>query len=466
VLIDNANDQILRLPIGVGSAELFEDLLWVCDKKALRHWPADLEGLRCLANYLGVPEQVQHTLSTWHPTSLCARMEALDKVSPLWASLTVNPPEMLVDVDALAVLQFEPLQGRDSRWLFHKRAAAHPCHSSVLRPDPVQYALASLPEPVVQLLHKHDKLMLAGGSALFVASDCVEPGADYDLFLWGCSRSQAEAVKQDLLEMPGVHAVTESSAAVTVVWGEDETCVIQLITWLFDSPRHVLESFDVWPSQVGLGRFGDAHGKLQLRATMGWLQSMKHMTFWVDLGRWSDASVPRILKYYAKGFDVVIPGLNRSAFRSRNPINFPKQRGISNLFKVEAHVLQRLRMGSMARPSCMTGGAHHGHEQRRPTYPELHSSLRHLCGSTLRESAYAELIPTSVMCFVLQILHNAGHKWLHLTLPPQRKPLQQRQQQQQHSWRTAPKTGGLFPSSPYCDKAFDFHVLTGANDFV
>ncbi|WIA10873.1 hypothetical protein OEZ85_011039 [Tetradesmus obliquus] len=423
------------IPIGIGTASTMSELLWMCDHKRLQKWPTDLEAIRRLADYLGMPGAMQLLLSTWHPSSPCARAEALERLNPRWASVAIQPGNVdLIDVTTSQQLTYVPLQ-RDQQWLFHARDAAVPAFEQMLRPEPLQFAEESLPEPVLYLLRKHNRLLLAGGAALSVACDCVDDGADYDLFLWGSTPEEAELVKQDLLQAPGVSASTQTGAAITVIWGERDE-VIQLITWLYDTPEHILDSFDLAPCKVALGCFGGDGGALQLRARAAWIESMRHMTLWVDLGCWSEASVARILKYYAKGFDVVLPGLNRRAFQVLDPITFPHQRGISNLFKVEA--LANLRMQLTNGPLA------------RPGYADLHVLLRSYCSGVYKDSAYAEMIPSGIFARVVHSIIAAGMTWLGLgrpvVLPTTRRS--------GGTWQQAPARGCLFPASPRCCTAF------------
>jgi hypothetical protein len=71
------------------------------------------------------------------------------------------------------------------------------------------------------------------------------------------------------------------------------------------------------------------------------------MAFHVDIMYWSPASVARIMKYVAKGFECVVPGVRRSAFKTttanRSLCRFPPygsgKGGISELFDAEADVI-------------------------------------------------------------------------------------------------------------------------------
>lgn len=435
-------------PVGISTAAVMDELLWMCEHNRLQRWPTNLAAVRQLADYLGVPTSIQHLLCSWHPSSICARIEALDRICPSWAKLSVEPGDELYDVtEHIDMLSYEPLK-RDEQWLFHTRDLAEPAYHNMLRQDPLEFAQLSLPPPVLQLLQKHRNLVLAGGAALALASDCVQAGSDYDLFLWGATKEQTEAIQREFMSMPGTKVASQTGAAVSVVWGAD--IVIQLITWMYSSALHVLDSFDLAPCKVAFGRFGADDEALRLLARPIWFESMRHMACWVDFGCWSDASVARILKYYAKGFDVVVPGLNRKAFSVRDPTNFPVQRGISNLFKIEALT------NACLRPGIFTG--HAGIATERPTYDKLHAMLRRYCGGTYKHSAYAELVPVPVFAHIVSIIVSAGMVWLGLG-----QPRRQQQADRKHNgsivWKAAPASGCLFPASPCYATAFKLSVL-------
>ena len=70
------------------------------------------------------------------------------------------------------------------------------------------------------------------------------------------------------------------------------------------------------------------------------------MAFHVDIMYWSPASVARIMKYVAKGFECVVPGIRRSAFKTETANrSLPYYRyghdqgGIRALFDAEAEVI-------------------------------------------------------------------------------------------------------------------------------
>ncbi len=79
----------------------------------------------------------------------------------------------------------------------------------------------------------------------------------------------------------------------------------------------VLEYFDLAPTKV-LCRVapGPDRNQLMVEALPSWLEAMRAMAFWLDPRSWSPASVGRVCKYVAKGFECAVPGARRGAFRA------------------------------------------------------------------------------------------------------------------------------------------------------
>jgi len=88
-------------------------------------------------------------------------------------------------------------------------------------------------------------------------------------------------------------------------------------------------SFDVPPCKI-LAWYDDAD-TLVVKATNAWVDCVTHMSYPIDLSFWSEASVARILKYVAKGFDAALPG--RDALGSAHSIY-----SAASLFEVEDRI--------------------------------------------------------------------------------------------------------------------------------
>ena len=88
----------------------------------------------------------------------------------------------------------------------------------------------------------------------------------------------------------------------------------QIILGLHRARSQILEYFDLAPCKV-LARMHALTGKLVVEALPSFVLSLKNMCFVVDIMYWSPASVTRITKYVAKGFEVFVPGIKRDAFK-------------------------------------------------------------------------------------------------------------------------------------------------------
>lgn len=84
---------------------------------------------------------------------------------------------------------------------------------------------------------------------------------------------------------------------------------MQLVRRLHGDRAEVVASFDISACQV-MARL-DERGRLVVEGTPAFEWSARNMAFFVDFAAWGDASVSRVFKYVAKGFDALVPGLKR-----------------------------------------------------------------------------------------------------------------------------------------------------------
>ena len=108
------------------------------------------------------------------------------------------------------------------------------------------------------------------------------------------------------------------------------------------SRSQILEYFDLAPCKA-LARLDPESEELIVEALPLFINSLRRMAFHVDIMYWSPASIARIMKYVAKGFECVVPGVRRSAFKTatanRSLRRYGRgQGGISELFDAEADV--------------------------------------------------------------------------------------------------------------------------------
>ena len=102
-----------------------------------------------------------------------------------------------------------------------------------------------------------------------------------------------------------------------------------------------LEYFDFAPCKA-LARLDPESEELIVEALPLFINSLRWMAFHVDIMYWSPASIARIMKYVAKGFECVVPGVRRSAFKTAtaNRSLCGGEGRISELFDAEAVVIQ------------------------------------------------------------------------------------------------------------------------------
>ena len=109
------------------------------------------------------------------------------------------------------------------------------------------------------------------------------------------------------------------------------------------SRSQILEYFDLAPCKA-LARLDPESEELIVEALPLFINSLRRMAFHVDIMYWSPASIARIMKYVAKGFECVVPGVRRAAFKTATANRSlhryrHSQGGMSELFDAEADVI-------------------------------------------------------------------------------------------------------------------------------
>ena len=196
-----------------------------------------------------------------------------------------------------------------------------------------------LPSFVLHLLLKHKQLVLAGGAALAVLC----PGmmhSDYDLFVVGATNVEADAILSDILSHRHIRSLRTGNAVTMFLEETESSRYIQVVLRLYDSISSLLKGFDISPCKVAITS-SRSNGCLDVYATQSCVQSIQTMSFWVNADAWSAASTSRYFKYIAKGFDVFVPGLRRSAlaFVSNSRAT---NGGLISLFQVERGIMDQI----------------------------------------------------------------------------------------------------------------------------
>jgi len=178
-----------------------------------------------------------------------------------------------------------------------------------------------------------------------------------DLFLYGLDHDASTAALRQIdahiaEDYKGDYERESSPAAVTFTKKKhDDTSSIddrqrnrpfQIILGLHRSRSQILEYFDLAPCKA-LARLDPESEELIVEALPLFINSLRRMAFHVDIMYWSPASIARIMKYIAKGFECVVPGVRRSAFKTatgnRSLRRYGRGQGsISELYDAEAEV--------------------------------------------------------------------------------------------------------------------------------
>jgi hypothetical protein len=235
-------------------------------------------------------------------------------------------------------------------WSRPREPAAPPPPDRALVPDPVGAVRSGLPDVVVSMLRRHPgRLALAGGAVAGLVGARVAPGRDWDLFqVGGGDAAEADALVEDVEGVEGAGAArrVRTRNALTLVFDNKQVYdkqvydkhIVQLVLAPHASLQALLLGFDLAPSRVAAvwGRDG-----LRLWAAPSWVEALRRMAFWVDVGRcWSDSAAPRVLKYMSKGFCAAVPGTRRAAFLARRRRGPTYTGGLADLFDAEAAVLK------------------------------------------------------------------------------------------------------------------------------
>jgi hypothetical protein len=121
---------------------------------------------------------------------------------------------------------------------------------------------------------------------------------------------------------------------------------------------------------------------------------MTHMSFYVNFHQWNPASVPRVYKYFVKGFEVFVPAMDRSMFLK----TLKRAPGVVNLIHVEKAFY----------------GNYYINHQRRPDKDLVMALVRNQNYWGLRhQSAYEEYVGDRLQYVILTAI-NKGFQWLGL----------------------------------------------------
>lgn len=169
---------------------------------------------------------------------------------------------------------------------------------------------------IVKQILSLGNVVISGGYALkHVASH--EPEAnDIDIFVWGLTEKQATHKLHAIGMIVGGHPYITGNAYTYVDNHFDNNLSVQVILRLYNTPSEIVHGFDIQASKVFLAM---DKGVIKCYGTPSFITTMKYNAVWVDTERQSSTYALRMLKYFTKGFSVVLTGYNRELACMVNP---------------------------------------------------------------------------------------------------------------------------------------------------
>lgn len=238
---------------------------------------------------------------------------------------------IVVDEDLAKELMFTPIDKMDKEcWLFPETQPKLATFSPTLHPHPEMAVMEACDHRVIKLMSRFPgKVVLAGGKVVGAVCTGCEPGYDHDMFIIGDEAFAQSVLDEAKTMFPDVEVVSTGNAVTMIDKTTQDKVSAQIIMRLFSTPAEVVASFDIAPCKVAAWFEGD---RLVVRAAPSWVETVRTMSFPVDLSIWGRASISRVMKYIAKGFDAAIPGLPRTALRK----NCSNIAGVGELYYIES----------------------------------------------------------------------------------------------------------------------------------
>lgn len=177
------------------------------------------------------------------------------------------------------------------------------------------------PEPMTSILNQVVRLgnvCVAGGAVLQMFQGSISgapfeyvpraPPGDIDVFVWGLTEAEANAKVKQIMSTLKVLSCSFTGNAYTCNLQKD--IVLQVICRLYSSPSEIIHGFDIQACKV-LMLYDQEHKCNRVYGTKTFIESLKYRAVWVDTERQSSTYAVRLVKYFCKGFDVIVPGLER-----------------------------------------------------------------------------------------------------------------------------------------------------------
>jgi hypothetical protein len=170
---------------------------------------------------------------------------------------------------------------------------------------------------IVKQILSLGNVVISGGYALEHVASHKPEANDIDIFVWGLTEKQATEKLHAIGMIVGGHPYITGNAYTYIDNRFENNLSVQVILRLYNTPSEIVHGFDIQASKVFL-----AMDKCVIKCygTPSFITTMKYNAVWVDTERERQSSTYalRMLKYFTKGFSVVLTGYDRKIVRTKS----------------------------------------------------------------------------------------------------------------------------------------------------
>lgn len=282
--------------------------------------------------YESCPELYHSTVNEVHIRKIIAQGE-------------VKPFTSLIEItdDICKSINYKQLN-KDCPLLLNELSIAHEKNDNNIKYKTGDNVL-TICEPSCDIIKKILSLgnvVIAGGYVLQLLAKEKTKAGDIDIFIWGVSEEEADAKLQKISDILCADPYFTGNS-YTFAYRYDEKRTVaemwtsQVILRLYQSPDEILHGFDIQACKVLLHM---ENGMYKFYGTQSFLESMRYNTVWIDTERQSSSYAVRLLKYYCKGFDVLMTGYNKNLTVDVSQDKIADKKGLSLLLRYEHEIMK------------------------------------------------------------------------------------------------------------------------------
>lgn len=155
-------------------------------------------------------------------------------------------------------------------------------------------------------------VVIAGGYPLEQIAAEKTKGSDVDMFMWGITEAEADLKLQEISDIIGGDPYCTGNAYTFAyrVGGKlvGDKLTSQVVLRLYETPDEILHGFDIQACKVLMCMDNRV---IKYYGTPSFIECMKYNAIWIDTERQSSTYAVRLIKYFCKGFDVLMTGYKK-----------------------------------------------------------------------------------------------------------------------------------------------------------